>query len=477
MNIDKRGVLFVVGLGPGSAGLLTPDASAAIEAADTVVGYHGYLDLIADRLIGKVVIGRDLGQEVERAQVAFARAKAGKTVALVSSGDAGIYGMGGVACELAAEHDGATEIVIVPGVTAAISAAALLGAPLANDWASISLSDLLTPWTEIARRIDAAARADFVIVFYNPGSQTRTWQLAEATERLLIHRDPGTPVGLVENAYRTDQRVEIIQLDALSSANVSMFTTVVVGNSQTAVKAGRLVTPRIYAAKVRETSRRPIDGPVSRDPLCRGDLILAESLEIIDRELGRLPADRAERAIVTRMIHASGDFEFATTVRFGIDAIGQTVAALRRGAPIIADVEMLRIGIRRELADPLGVSVLCALGEVETANMAASQGITRSAAGVRRLAAKVGDGAVLAIGNAPTALLEALSLMDTQGWRPACVVGIPVGFVAVEQSKRRLVGQDRVPYVTSLGRKGGTAVTAAAVNALLELAHSGAYDD
>ncbi|HMB06999.1 MAG TPA: precorrin-8X methylmutase, partial [Isosphaeraceae bacterium] len=146
------------------------------------------------------------------------------------------------------------------------------------------------------------------------------------------------------------------------------------------------------------------------------------------------------------------------------------VEALRNGAAVLTDVEMLRAGVRRDLADPLGIAAACALDEPETAELAASAWLTRSAAGLRRGAARVGDGAVVAIGNAPTALDETIRLVEHEGWRPACVIGMPVGFVGVEEAKHRLVAQDRVPYLTSLGRKGGTAVTAAAVNALLELA-------
>jgi precorrin-8X/cobalt-precorrin-8 methylmutase len=170
------------------------------------------------------------------------------------------------------------------------------------------------------------------------------------------------------------------------------------------------------------------------------------------------------------MIHASADFDYAANVRFARGAIAAAVSALRRGAPVLADVEMLRAGIRRDLGGPLGVEVLCGLDEPETASLARSDGLTRSAAGLRRIAGRVGDGAVVAIGNAPTALDEAVRLIEREGWRPSCVVGIPVGFVGVEESKLGLLGQGLVPYVTSLGRKGGTAVTAAAVNALLELA-------
>ncbi len=467
-----QGTLSIVGLGPGSPGLLTPDASAALDAAEIVVGYRGYLELIADRLANKEIVGRDLGQEVERAEAALQLAEQGRHVALVSSGDAGVYGMGGVACELAASRGSTVGIVVVPGVTAAVSAAARLGAPLAHDWACISLSDLLTPWDVITRRVEAAARADFALVFYNPRSRSRTWQLPAVAEILSRHRSAATPVGLVENAYRPGERVEVIRLDALAEANVSMFTTVIIGSSRTFTANGRMVTPRIYAAKTASDPGPSSQGEneIGTPARSPGDRIMAESLAIIDRELGPFPADPAERAVVRRMIHASADFDYVKTVRFAPGAIGATVAALRQGRPIVTDVEMLRAGLRRDRTGPLGVETVCGLGDDATVGLAEAESLTRSAAGLRIAAERVGDGPIVAIGNAPTALVEALRLVESDGWRPACIVGIPVGFVGVEESKRLLIEQDRVPYVTSLGRKGGTAVTAAAINALLELA-------
>lgn len=464
---SNPGKLFVVGLGPGSPGLLAPDAAGAIASADAVVGYRYYLDLIADRLAGKEVFGRELGEEVERARLALELAEQGRTVALISSGDAGIYGMGGVVCELASDRPGPVEIEVVPGVTAATSAAARLGAPLAHDWASLSLSDLLTPWDVIVRRVEAAASADFVLAFYNPRSRARDWQLAAVAEIVLRYREPATPVGLVENAYRPGERVEVVRLGELAKAHVSMFTTVIIGSSRTFVSGGRMVTPRIHAAKA---------GPVSEGPPARnqaGDRIMAESLAMIDREMGSEPAGPAERAVVRRMIHATADFDFAIHARFGPGAIDSAVRAFRAGAPVLTDVEMLRAGIRSDLAGPLGVAAHCGLGDRETVRLASDAGLTRSAAGLRLGAVRVGDGAVVAIGNAPTAVDEALRLVEAEGWRPACIVGIPVGFVGVVESKRRLAEQTSVPFLTSLGRKGGTAATAGAVNALLELAAAG----
>ncbi|SIO63130.1 precorrin-8X methylmutase [Singulisphaera sp. GP187] len=488
MSLEDQttGILYVVGLGPGSAGLLTPDASAALAASDAIVGYRGYLDLIEDRLAGKTIVGRELGEEVERARLALELAEQGRTVALISTGDAGIYGMGGVVCELAARVGTTAELVVVPGVTAACSAAARLGAPIAHDWASISLSDLLTPWDVIVRRVNAAAEADFVVALYNPASRKRTHQLAAVADRLLVHRSPETPVGLVENAYRPGERVEIVTLMdlALGKASVNMFTTVIVGSSRTFVSNGKMVTPRIYAAKA------PIQGEVaSRDEAmtsrAAGDQIMAESLAIIDCELGPEPTDPAERAVVRRMIHASADFEFAGALKFSPGAIDAAVKAFRGEGPsagdravpasVITDVEMLKSGVRRDLAEPLGVSTFCLLNHSQAPRIAADDAITRSAAGLRLAASEVGDHVVVAIGNAPTALEETLRLIRETPWRPACVIGIPVGFVGVEASKQRLIEEfsvSGVPFITSGGRKGGTAVTAAVINALLELAGS-----
>jgi precorrin-3B C17-methyltransferase len=499
---NSRGLLYVVGIGPGAPGLLTPDGASAIDASDVVVGYRGYLDLIADRIGTKEVVGRDLGEELERGQLALALAQSGRVVALVSSGDPGIYGMGGVVGELVASAVDPPEVLVVPGISAALSAAAKLGSPLAHDWATISLSDLLTPWEVIIRRVEAASRAGFVLVFYNPSSRSRTWQLGTVVQLLLGHRDPATPVGLVENAYRPGERIEVTRLDRLSDSHVSMFTTVIVGGPTTYVAGGKMITPRIHAAKtghrsatrnalpsieqdsrVLATSSAAVSSRIPNSPIeaisrgsqvgAPGERIMAESLSLIDRELGPHPYDPNTRAIVRRMIHATADFEFARNIRFGGEAIASAISAIQKRSTIVTDVEMLRAGIRRDLVGPVGIAVVCMINEPETELLAGETGLTRSAAAVRRAAEQVGDDALVAIGNAPTALIEALRLVD-QGWRPACIFGIPVGFVGVQESKDRLLSQVMVPYITSLGRKGGTAVTAAVVNALLELAGASA---
>ena len=198
-----------------------------------------------------------------------------------------------------------------------------------------------------------------------------------------------------------------------------------------------------------------------------GQRILAESFAVIERELGPLDLPPWAFAVVRRMIHASGDFDFARTLRHsdGFDAAFRQ--ALHGRAPVVTDTEMVRLGIRTALARASAVTPVCHLNDPETQDLAGAAGLTRSAAGVR-IAARLYPAPVLALGNAPTALAEALRLVEEEGWRPAAVVGIPVGFVGVEEAKRRLAEQTRVPFLTCVGRKGGSAVTAAAVNALVE---------
>jgi cobalt-precorrin 5A hydrolase/precorrin-3B C17-methyltransferase len=242
-----RGALAVVGLGPGHARHRTPAAESAVRHAEVVVGYGPYLDQCADLLSPvQEVVRSPIGDEVVRAKQSLAEAAAGRRVALVSSGDPGVYAMATVVLELAAEHGPDLEIEVVPGVPAAQSAAALLGAPLAHDHAVISLSDLLTPWPAIETRLRAAAAADLAVVLYNPRSRGRSWQLDAARRVLLEHRAPATPVGLVRDAARPGQDVHLTTLADLDPEMVGMTTCVVVGASSTAVVGGRMVTPRGY---------------------------------------------------------------------------------------------------------------------------------------------------------------------------------------------------------------------------------------
>ncbi|WP_261718016.1 precorrin-3B C(17)-methyltransferase [Streptomyces sp. FZ201] len=239
-----RGRLAVVGLGPGARDLLTPRAKAELRRASVLVGLDQYVDQIRDLLRpGTRVLESGLGAEEERARTAVAEARAGHAVALIGSGDAGVYAMASPAL---AEASDDIEVVGVPGVTAALAAGAILGAPLGHDHVSISLSDLHTPWEVIERRVRAAAESDLVVTFYNPRSRGRDWQLPKALAVLSEHREPSTPVGVVRNASRPDESSRLTTLGELDPAWVDMMTVVTVGNTATRNIAGRMVTPRGY---------------------------------------------------------------------------------------------------------------------------------------------------------------------------------------------------------------------------------------
>jgi cobalt-precorrin 5A hydrolase / cobalt-factor III methyltransferase / precorrin-3B C17-methyltransferase len=243
-RLPVRGRLFLVSLGPGDAALIPPLAREALATSELVVGLGQYVDRIRHLLRpGTRVSTPPLGSEIERAKQALGEARAGGSVALVSGGDVGIYAMASPALELASEDVDAT---VVPGVTAAQAAASLLGSPLGHDHCSISLSDLLTPWEVIRERVRAAAEADFVVSLYNPRSKDRDWQLGKAREILLVHRSPDTPIGIVKDAYRKGQRVILTDLGSLRPDDADMSTIVIIGNSRTKVRAGRVVTPRRY---------------------------------------------------------------------------------------------------------------------------------------------------------------------------------------------------------------------------------------
>jgi len=242
--------LSVVGTGPGAADLVTPRARLAIEGARVVVGYKTYLDLVQDFIDpGQEVISSAMMQEIDRCRRALELADGGKDVALVCGGDPGIYAMAGLVYELARETGSESRIEIIPGIAALNSCAAILGAPLMHDFAAVSLSDLMTPWEVIEKRLAAAAMADFVTVIYNPRSRKRTSQIVRAREIMLEHRDAQTPVGIVSGATRPHEAVTLTTLDRMLEAEIGMQSTVIIGNSATFVFAGKMITPRGYTQK------------------------------------------------------------------------------------------------------------------------------------------------------------------------------------------------------------------------------------
>lgn len=239
-------MIYVVGLGPGDKSQMTPRAAEALEKSDVIIGYKKYIELIASDFSHKELVPSAMRNETNRCREALRRALDGKTVALVSSGDPGIYGMAGLMLETAGDM---TEVEIVAGVTAASSAGAILGAPLTHDFAVISLSDLLTPWQLIEKRLEAASGAGFVICIYNPRSAGRLDHFSMACDAVMRHRSGETPSGWVRNAGRGGESSVIMPLQELRDEKIDMFTTAFIGSPSTLVIAGRLVTPRGYEFK------------------------------------------------------------------------------------------------------------------------------------------------------------------------------------------------------------------------------------
>lgn len=242
------GKIYVVGIGPGEEAYITPQARAAMERADVLCGYTVYIDLVRPLYPDKETYTTPMTRELDRCAWALETAQGGQTVALVCSGDAGVYGMAGPLLQLAEKYP-EVEIEVVPGVTAALSGAAVLGAPLMHDFCVISLSDLMTPWAQIETRLRAAAEGDFVICLYNPSSKKRADYLRRACDILMETKRPDTVCGWVRNIGRTGQKAGIVSLNELRGAKLDMFTTVFIGNSATRIQNGRMVTPRGYEGK------------------------------------------------------------------------------------------------------------------------------------------------------------------------------------------------------------------------------------
>ncbi|RGY99038.1 precorrin-3B C(17)-methyltransferase [Clostridium sp. AM58-1XD] len=238
-------MIYVAGIGPGAYEKMTIETAMLLERCDVIIGYTVYVDLVRSHFPGKEMLTTPMKQETVRCRMAFEEAKKGKTVVMICSGDAGVYGMAGLMMEIGQEYPD-IQVETVAGVTAATAGAAVLGAPLIHDFAVISLSDLLTPWETIEKRILGAAMADFVICIYNPSSRKRKDYLKKACDLLLSCRDGETVCGIVSNIGREGEHAEVLTLNALRNREVDMFTTVFIGNKQTTVINGKMVTPRGY---------------------------------------------------------------------------------------------------------------------------------------------------------------------------------------------------------------------------------------
>ncbi|MEK6634909.1 MAG: precorrin-3B C(17)-methyltransferase [Planctomycetota bacterium] len=236
----------MVGIGPGAADEISQNALNVLKSAETIVGYKLYIDLIADIVKSKRIIASTMRKEIERVQLAIQEAQSGKTVCIISSGDPGVYGMAGLVLEMVSKENLSLPVEIIPGIPAANAAAAVLGAPLMHDYAVISLSDLLTPWEIIEKRVECASEADFVIVLYNPKSSQRDWQIEKTANIILQHKSPSTPVGIVKDASREGESVVITTLDKMTSCPIDMTTIIIIGNSTTFIYHNYMVTKRGY---------------------------------------------------------------------------------------------------------------------------------------------------------------------------------------------------------------------------------------
>ena len=449
--------IYVAGIGSGSPADITPAVMEAIRQSDTVIGYQYYFQFINAYLrSGTRCIDTGMKKETARAEQAFELAEQGQTVCVVSSGDAGIYGMASLICEMKSRRQSPVEVEVLPGISAFQKAASLLGAPIGHDFCVISLSDLMTPWSVIERRIRAAAEADFVTAVYNPKSEGRYWQLYRLKELFLQARSGSTPIGYVRQAGRKEQQVSVTTLDAFDPEQVDMFTIVLIGNSQTYLADACMVTPRgYYSAQTDDRTKL-------------GQRIMIESFRTIERELHDRNIPLGHKWALLHAIHTTADFEMEQLLHTDPDAVEHLHSLIKTGQirTIVTDVTMAMSGIRRGALERLGVEVKCYLHDPRVADLAAKGNITRTQAGIR-LAVEEHPDALFVFGNAPTALMELCSLMRKGQAVPGGIIAAPVGFVHVQESKHMVKVFRNVPKLIVEGRKGGSNLAATLVNAIL----------
>ncbi|MBQ4222959.1 MAG: precorrin-3B C(17)-methyltransferase [Prevotella sp.] len=449
--------IIVAGIGPGSREDITPAVVEALRKADAVVGYQYYFQFIQPLLKQDCIcVDTGMKKERQRAEQAFELAEQGKTVVVISSGDAGIYGMTPLVYEMRRERGSDVVIESLPGISAFQKAASLLGAPIGHDMCIISLSDLLTPWEVIERRIKAAITGDFVTAIYNPKSHGRYWQLYRLQELFLEGRSPETPMGYVRQAGREEQEVKVTTLADFDPEEVDMFTVILIGNSQSYISEGKIITPRGYYAQEKDEDVKP------------GQQIMMNSFRTIASELHRKDWPLDHKWALLHAIHTTADFEMERILHTDNHAVETLFQKVTKGElkTIITDVTMVVSGIRKGALARLGVEAKCYLGDPRVAEMAASQGITRTQAGIR-LAVEEHPDALFAFGNAPTALMELCSLIRKGKARPAGIIAAPVGFVHVRESKHMVKPFKDIPKVIVEGRKGGSNLAATLCNAIL----------
>lgn len=458
--------IIVAGIGPGSREDITPAVMTAVGEADVVVGYKYYFQFVEQYLKpGCECVDTGMKKERERAEQAFQLAEQGKTVVVISSGDSGIYGMAPLIYEMKQAYQSDVEIETLPGISAFQKAASLLGAPIGHDMCIISLSDLMTPWEVIERRIKAAATGDFVTAIYNPKSHGRYWQLYRLVELFLQERSAETPVGYVRQAGRPEQEVNVTTLGAFSPEDIDMFTVILIGNSQSYIADGKMITPRGYygPTPIPSLVGKGVDTP----PTPPGQKIMMESFRTISSELKRdYPLDH--KWALLHAIHTTADFDMEDILYTDEGAVEKLYNMVKEGKlkTIVTDVTMVTSGIRKGALSRLGIEAKCYLSDPRVAEMAQAQDITRTQAGIR-LAVEEHPDALFAFGNAPTALMELCDLIRKGKAHPVGIIAAPVGFVHVRESKHMVKPFRNIPKIIIEGRKGGSNLAATLCNAIL----------
>jgi precorrin-3B C17-methyltransferase len=476
------GKIIVAGIGPGSKEDITPAVLEAVRQADCIVGYKYYFQFVEAYVKeGCECIDTGMKKERERAEEAFRLAEQGKTVVVISSGDAGLYGMAPLVYEMQRERcsvDGdsvAVSIEVLPGISAFQKAASLLGAPIGHDLCIISLSDLMTPWEVIERRIKCAADGDFVTAIYNPKSHGRYWQLYRLVELFLKVRSADTPVGYVRQAGREEQEIKITTLGAFDPEDIDMFTVILIGNSQSYQwqplsnspdgERPVFITPRGYYREEQTEDVKP------------GQQIMIESFRTIRGELRKQDYPLDHLWALLHAIHTTADFDMQRILYTDEGAVETLYNKVKDGTlkTIVTDVTMVTSGIRKGALQRLGIEAKCYLSDPRVAEMTKSplqsEGdrgrlLTRTQAGIR-LAVEEHPDALFAFGNAPTALMELCDLIRKGKAKPAGIIAAPVGFVHVRESKHMVKPFRDIQKIIVEGRKGGSNLAATLCNAIL----------
>jgi len=439
--LQSQGKLYVIGIGPGSTELMTLKARKAIEESEYVVGYKTYIERVSDLLEGKKVITTPMRKEIERVEIALNLARH-YVVSLVSGGDPSVYGILPLVIEYAVKNNIDVNIEVIPGVTAMSAASALLGSPVSGDHAVLSLSDLLVPWSQIEKRLIYALKGDFVIAIYNPSSRKRKENLKKALK--IIRKFRGDVwVGIVKNAFRDGEEVEIRRVSEINEDEVDMNTILIVGNSETAVAGRIMYTPRGYSRKYSIQEKQKSRMGAETEEALKIATISEEILKSLHPEEG-LKGD-----IIRRCIATTGDVSIRDVLRFKGD-IYEGVRALKDDCRIIVDVHMVKAGLRRD--------------SIAAVDFASNDGGTKTASGLRNIRDLV-EGSIVAIGNSPSAAIALYEI--AQRYPPRFIVATPVGFVNAAESKEAIRSLE-IPSITTEGTRGGSGICAAVVNCLIE---------